>query len=331
MAPPEEKRPMIKLTQCASIITCALALTAGSASAACPDKPIRMVVISAPGGTTDIMSRLLAQAMGESLGQQVVIDNRPGGGGLISAEIVAGAVPDGHTVLYTHTSFSVMPSLHKKLPYDTVKSFERVSLFALFPGVLLVNNNLPVKSVPELIAYAKARPGKVNYAAGTTGATAHLSGELLRSMAKIDIVHVPYKGTGAQLTSVVSGETQFTFASVPAALPFVKTGRARAIAVGSAKRSIALPDLPTVAETGLPGFDVSAWNGLMVPRGTPAAVIDRLGQEMKRVTTLADVKDRANAQGAELAWTTPQEFTTYLNGQIAKWGKLVRESGLHNN
>jgi tripartite-type tricarboxylate transporter receptor subunit TctC len=212
-----------------------------------------------------------------------------------------------------------------------VKSFERVSLFALFPGVLLVNNNLPVKSVPELIAYAKARPGKVNYAAGTTGATAHLSGELLRSMAKIDIVHVPYKGTGAQLTSVVSGETQFTFASVPAALPFVKTGRARAIAVGSAKRSIALPDLPTVAETGLPGFDVSAWNGLMVPRGTPAAVIDRLGQEMKRVTTLADVKDRANAQGAELAWTTPQEFTTYLNGQIAKWGKLVRESGLHNN
>jgi tripartite-type tricarboxylate transporter receptor subunit TctC len=322
---------MIRLTQCARIVACTLALTAGSAIATFPNKPIRMVVISAPGGTTDIMSRLLSQAMGEGLGQQVVIDNRAGGGGLISAEIVAGAVPDGHTILYTHTSFSVVPSLHKKLPYDTVKSFERVSLFALFPGVLLVNNNLPVKNVQDLIAYAKARPGAVNYAAGTTGATAHLSGELLRSMAKINIVHVPYKGTGAQLTSVVAGETQFTFASVPAALPFVKTGRARAIAVGSSKRSAALPDIPTVAESGLPGFDVNAWNGVMVPRGTPPAVIDRLGQEMKRVTTLAEIKDRASAQGAELTWTTPQEFTTYLNGQIAKWGKLVRESGMHSN
>jgi tripartite-type tricarboxylate transporter receptor subunit TctC len=322
---------MIKPTQCARIVACALALAAGGAAAAFPDKPIRMVVISAPGGTTDIMSRLLAQGMGDGLGQQVVIDNRPGGGGLISAEIVAGAVPDGHTVLYTHTSFSVMPSLHKTLPYDTVKSFERVSLFALFPGVLLVNNNLPVKNVLELIAYAKARPGKVNYAAGTTGATAHLSGELLKSMAKINIVHVPYKGTGAQLTSVVSGETQFTFASVPAALPFVKGGRARAIAVGSLKRSPALPDIPTVAESGIPGFDVNAWNGVMVPRGTPAPVIERLGREMKRVTTLADIKDRAAAQGAELTWTTPQEFTTYLNGQVAKWGKLVREAGITAN
>lgn len=321
---------MIKTLHRARIVACTLAVATALPAAAYPDRPIRMVVISAPGGTTDIMSRMLAQTMGESLGQQVVIDNRPGGGGLISAEIVAQSVPDGHTVLYTHTSFSVMPSLHKKLPYDSVKSFERVSLFALFPGVLLVNNNLPVKSVPELIAYAKARPGKINYAAGTTGATAHLSGELLKAMAKIDIVHVPYKGTGAQLTSVVSGETQFTFASVPAALPFVKTNRARAIAVGSAKRSIALPDLPTVAETGLPGFDVSAWNGVMVPRGTPAAVIERLGRDMKRAVSLPEMKDRANAQGAELAWTTPQEFTTYLNGQIAKWGKLVRDSGMSN-
>ena len=322
---------MIKPLHCARILACVLATSVALPAAAYPDRPIRMVVISAPGGTTDIMSRMLAQYMGEGLGQQVVIDNRPGGGGIISAEIVSQSVPDGHTVLYSHTSFSVMPSLHKKLPYDTLKSFDRVSLFALFPGVLLVNNSLPVKNVQELIAYAKARPGKVNYAAGTTGATAHLSGELLKSMTRIDIVHVPYKGTGAQLTSVVSGETQFTFASLPAALPFVKTNRARAIAVGAAKRSAALPDLPTVAEAGLPGFDVNAWNGVMVPRGTPAAVIDRLGREMKRVTTLAEMKDRAAAQGAELTWTTPQEFTAYLNGQVAKWGKLVRTSGLSNN
>ena len=323
---------MIQPLHCARILACALAASVAlPVAAAYPDRPIRMVVISAPGGTTDIMSRLLAQAMGEGLGQQVVIDNRPGGGGLISAEIVSQSVPDGHTILYTHTSFSVMPSLHKKLPYDTVKSFERVSLFALFPGVLLVNNNLPVKNVQELIAYAKARPGKVNYAAGTTGATAHLSGELLKSMAKIDIVHVPYKGTGGQLTSIVAGETQFTFASVPAALPFVKGGRARAIAVGSLKRSVALPDIPTVAESGLPGFDVSAWNGVMLPRGSSSAVVERLGREMQRVISLADMKDRAAAQGAELTWTTPQEFTTYLNSQVTKWGKLVRESGLSNN
>lgn len=315
---------------CARLAACAFAAAIALPASAYPDRPIRMVVISAPGGTTDIMSRMMAQAMGEGLGQQMVIDNRPGGGGLISAEIVSQSVPDGHTILYTHTSFSVMPSLHKKLPYDTVKSFDRVSLFALFPGVLLVNNSLPVKSVQELIAYAKARPGKVNYAAGTTGATAHLSGELLKSMARIDIVHVPYKGTGGQLTSVVAGETQFTFASVPAALPFVKAGRARAIAVGSAKRSAALPDIQTVAESGLPGFDVSAWNGVMAPRGTPPAVIDRLGREMKRVVSLPEMKDRAAAQGAELTWTTPQEFTAYLNGQVAKWGKLVHESGLSN-
>ncbi len=315
----------------ACLLACTIAAAGALPAYAYPDRPIRMVVISAPGGTTDIMSRMLAQTMGEGLGQQVVIDNRPGGGGLISAEIVAQAVPDGHTILYTHTSFSVMPSVHKKLPYDTIKSFDRVSLFATFPGVLLVNNNLPVKNVQELIAYARARPGKVNYAAGTTGATAHLAGELLKAMAKINIVHVPYKGTGAQLTSVVSGETQFTFASVPAALPFVKANRARAIAVGSAKRSIALPDLPTVAEAGLPGFDVSAWNGVMVPRGTPAAVVERLGAEMKRAVSLSDMKERAAVQGAELAWTTPQEFTSYLNGQVAKWGKLVREAGITAN
>ncbi len=322
---------MFKSFHGARIVACTLAVAAGSSAAAFPDKPIRMVVISAPGGTTDIMSRMLAQYMGEGLGQQVVIDNRPGGGGIISAEIVSQAVPDGHTILYTHTSFSVMPSLHKTLPYDTVKSFERISLFALFPGVLLVNNNLPVKSVKELIAYAKANPGKINYAAGTTGASAHLAGALFKSMAGIDIVHVPYKGTGAQLISVTSGETQMTFATVPAALPMVKSNRARAIAVGSVKRSGALPSIPTVAEAGLPGFDVSAWNGVMAPAGTPATIIKKLNGEMLRVAGLAEVKERAIVQGAELATTTPQEFTRHLQAEIVKWGKLVRESGLVNN
>ncbi len=321
---------MIKPLHYACTIIGALAASVALPAAAYPDRPIRMVVISAPGGTTDIMSRMLAQYMGEGLGQQVVIDNRPGGGGIISAEIVSQAVPDGHTVLYSHTSFSVMPSLHNKLPYDTIKSFERISLFALFPGVLLVNNNLPVKSVKELIAYAKANPGKVNYAAGTTGASAHLAGALFKTMANIDIVHVPYKGTGAQLISVTGGETQMTFATVPAALPMVKNNRARAIAVGSVKRSGALPNVPTVAEAGLPGFDVSAWNGVMAPAGTPPAIIKKLNGEMQRVAALAEIKERAAVQGAELATTTPQEFTRHLQAEIVKWGKLVRESGLVN-
>ena len=296
-----------------------------------PDRAIRMVVISAPGGTTDIMSRLLVQQLTEGLGQTVVVDNRPGGGGIISAEVVSQANPDGHTLLYTHTSFSVIPSLHQKLSYDSIKSFERVGLFAQFPGVLLVNNNLPIKSVKDLIAYAKARPGKVNYAAGTTGATAHLAGELFKSMAKVNIVHVPYKGTGGQLTSVVSGETQMTFASVPAALPFVKSGRARAIALGSAKRSAALPDLPTVAESGLPGFDLSAWNGVMAPRGTPNAIIMQINREMRRIIEIPEIRERAAAQGADLVVNSPQEFTTYVQTQIQKWAKLVRESGMKND
>jgi tripartite-type tricarboxylate transporter receptor subunit TctC len=296
-----------------------------------PDRAIRMVVISAPGGTTDIMSRLLVQQLTEGLGQTVVVDNRPGGGGIISAEVVSQANPDGHTLLYTHTSFSVIPSLHQKLSYDSIKSFERVGLFAQFPGVLLVNNNLPIKSVKDLIAYAKARPGKVNYAAGTTGATAHLAGELFKSMANVNIVHVPYKGTGGQLASVVSGETQMTFASVPAALPFVKSGRARAIALGSAKRSAALPDLPTVAESGLPGFDLSAWNGVMAPRGTPNAIIMQINREMRRIIEIPEIRERAAAQGADLVVNSPQEFTTYVQAQIQKWAKLVRESGMKND
>lgn len=322
---------MIKPLHSARLVACALAAVVALPAAAYPDRPIRMVVISAPGGTTDIMSRMLAKMLGENLAQQVVIDNRPGGGGIISAEIVAQSNPDGHTLLYTHTSFSVAPSLHRKLPYDSVNSFERISLFALFPGVLLVNNKLPVNSVRELIAYAKARPGKVNYAAGTTGASAHLAGALFRTMAGVDIVHVPYKGTGAQLISVVGGETQMTFATVPAALPIVKTGRARAIAVGSAKRSTALPDIPTVAESGLPGFDVSAWNGVMAPRGTSTEIIGVLSREIRRVTEMPESRQRADGQGAELVSNSPQAFTMYLKSQIAKWGKLVRESGLRNN
>jgi tripartite-type tricarboxylate transporter receptor subunit TctC len=304
------------------------ALAPSAVHAAYPDRAIRMVVISAPGGTTDILSRALAQQLSDGLGQQVVIDNRPGGGGIISAEIAARANPDGHTILYTHTSFSVVPSLHKKLPYDPIRDFSPVSLFAIFPGVLIVNNALPAKSVQELIALAKSQPGKLNYAAGTTGATAHLSGELFKSMAGVDIVHVPYKGTGGQLAAVVSGEVQMTFASLPAALPMVRAGRVRALAVGAARRTPVLPDLPTVAEAALPGFDVSAWNGVLAPRATPVPVIKRLNQEVRRIAQLSATNERAASQGAELSTTTPEAFTAFIKAQIAKWKQVVDFAGI---
>jgi len=293
-----------------------------------PSKPIRMVVISPPGGTTDILSRALAQHMTDGLGQSVVTDNRPGGGGILASEIVAHANPDGHTLLYTHTSHSVLPSLHEKLPYDPLRDFQPITRLALFPGALIVNNNVPVRNVKELIALAKAQPGKLNYAAGTTGASAHLSGELFKTMAGVNIVHIPYKGTAAQLTSVIAGESQLTFASLPAALPHVQSGRVRALAIGSAKRSPTLPNLPTVAESGLPGFDVSAWNGILAPRGTPRAIVDKLNAEIHRIAQLSEVKKRAAEQGAELAVDTPEQFGAYIKAQIEKWGKVVRASGM---
>lgn len=306
----------------------AATLAAPAAAQPYPSRPIRMVVISPPGGTTDILSRAFAQHMTERLGQSVVTDNRPGGGGILASEIVAHANPDGHTLLYTHTSHSVLPSLHKKLPYDPRRDFQPITLLALFPGVLVVNNNVPAKTVKELISLAKAQPGKLNYAAGTTGASAHLSGELFKTMAGVDIVHIPYKGTAAQLTSVIAGESQLTFASLPAALPHVQSGRVRALAIGSAKRSPTLPDLPTVAESGLPGFDVSAWNGILAPRGTPRPIVDRLNAEIHRIAQLPEVKKRAAEQGAELAVDTPEQFGAYIEAQIEKWGKVVRSSGM---
>jgi tripartite-type tricarboxylate transporter receptor subunit TctC len=297
-------------------------------SPAYPTKPIRLVVISPPGGSTDLLARLAAQHLGDALGQQVVVDNRAGAGGIVGAEIVASSSPDGHTLLWTHTSHTVLPSLHAKLPYDTLKDFAPVSPVVLFAGVLIVNNALPAKSVKELIALAKAQPGRLNYSAGTTGASAHLSGELLKLMAGVNIVHVPYKGTAAQLASVISGETQMTFATIPAALPHVKAGRVRALAIGSAKRSSVFPDLPTVAEAALPGFDVTAWNGILAPSRTPATVISRLNAEIHRLSQLPEARDRAAAQGAELAWQTPPEFGAYLAAQIRKWSRVVKAAGI---
>ena len=320
---------VVRRRVCGHAAACALILAPALAAAqSYPSKPIRVVLLGSPGGSTDLLARAYAQHMSQSMGQQVVVDNRPGGGGIIAAEITAKADPDGHTIYWTHTSHTVLPSLQAKLPFHPLKDFQPISLVALFPGVLVVNNALPVKSVKDLIALAKSQPGKLNYSAGTTGASAHLSGELFKLMAGINIVHVPYKGTAAQLASVVSGEVQMTFASLPAAIPHVQGGRVRALAIGSAKRSPALPDLPTVSEVALPGFDVNAWNGVIAPRRTPAPVVTRLNRELARVAQMPEMKERAAGQGAELVASQPDEFATYLAAQIDKWSKVVKAAGI---
>jgi tripartite-type tricarboxylate transporter receptor subunit TctC len=305
-----------------------LLTAAGAQAQSYPNKPIRMIVISAPGGSTDILARSLGRAMTDGLGQTIVLDNKPGGGGIIATETLAKAPPDGYTILLSNTAHSVLPSMHAKLPYDPIKDFAPVSLVALTHSLLLVNNALPVKNVKELIALAKAQPGKLNYASGTTGASAHFGAELLKLMAGVNIVQVPYKGTAGQLTALIAGEVQMSFVTMPAALPQVQAGRMRAIAIGSPRRSPTLPDVPTVAESGLPGFDIGAWNGVLAPAHTPAPIVARLNAEIVKMTQNPEYKDHASAQGAELVADTPQEFAAYIKAQIARFAQVVKATGM---
>jgi tripartite-type tricarboxylate transporter receptor subunit TctC len=311
-----------------AVAAAAALATAGAAAQSYPNKPIRMIAISAPGGGTDLLARTFAQGIGEALGQTVVIDNKAGGGGIIATETLAKAQPDGYTILMTNTSHSVLPSLHKKLPYDPIKDFAPVSLVALTHSLLLVNPSLPVKSVKELIDLARAQPGKLNYASGTTGASAHFGAELLKLMAGVNIVQVPYKGTAGQLTALLGNEVQMTFSTMPPAMPLVQAGRLRAIAIGSPRRSPALPDVPTVAESGYPGFDIGAWNGILAPAGTPPAIVNRLASEIAKIAKNPEARDKASSQGAELVSMTPQEFTDYIKKMTGHFAKVVQATGM---
>lgn len=293
-----------------------------------PVKPIRMVVVSAPGGTTDALARAFSQRLADSLGQPVVIDNKPGGGGVIAAETVARATPDGYTLLLANLSYSLMPVLHSKLSFDAAKDFSPIALLGLTNSVLVANIALPVKSVQELIAYSKARPGGLDYAGGTTGATAHLSGELFKMMTGANLTHIPYKGTGAAITALIGGEAQIGFLTLPPCVPHIQSGRLHALAIGSSKRSIALPELPTVAESGVPGFDVSAWNGILAPRGLAKPLGMRLNKEFNRIAENSEVRDRAQSQGTELADLTPEQFGAFMTAQMAKWAKVAKASGM---
>lgn len=291
-----------------------------------PDKPIRLVVGFAPGGAPDIIGRLVGQKLGERLGQQVVVDNRPGATGNIGAEIVARAAPNGHTLFMATVSVAISPNFYKSLPFDPVGSFTPVSRVAIVPLLVVVHPSLPVKSIRELIEHAKSKPGVLNYASVGTGSPQHLSAELFKSTAGVKLVHVPYKGGGPATTAILSGESHLFFAGMPPALPYARAGRLRALAVSTAKRSPSAPEVPTVAEAGLQGFEADNWHGVLAPRGTPQAVVAKLNREIVAVLAQDDIQKQLIRAGAEGVSSSPDEFAKFIRAETGKWAKVARQA-----
>jgi tripartite-type tricarboxylate transporter receptor subunit TctC len=291
-----------------------------------PTKPVRLVVGFPPGGAGDILGRMAAQPLSVALHEQVVVDNRGGAGGLVATEIVAHSAGDGYTLLFTSIPHVINPFLYKKVDYDPIKDFDAVVQFVAAPLLLATNVNLPAKSVKELIALAKAKPGQINYGSGGSGSSSHLAMELFKSMAGVDLVHIPYKGTGPMISELIGGQLSLTIASAVPLIPQVKAGKLRGLAVTGARRSAAMPDLPTVGET-VQGYEVINWFGIAAPRGTPKTVIARLNAEMNQALKSPALKDLLGAQGAEPAGGTPEEFAALIKRDLAKWEKVVKASG----
>ena len=302
---------------------------AGAHAQEWPSKPIRFIAPNLPGGPTDILARLIGQKLAESLGQPVVVENRAGAGGNIGTEAAAKSPPDGYTLVTgNNATFGANVSLYKRLGFDPVKDFAPVILVATQPNILVVHPSLPVNSVKELIALAKARPGQLNYSGSGMGAAAHLAAELFKSMAHVNIVHIPYKSAAPALTDLIAGQTQLMFATSLSVMPYIKANRVRALAVTTAKRSRFMPELPTVAEAGVPGFEASTWHGVLVPAGTPSAIVERLNTEINRMLQLADTRDRLATLGAEIVGGTPKEFADHIQREIPKWAKVVKAANV---
>ncbi len=296
-----------------------------------PTKPIRFVVPSSAGGGNDYLARLFGAKITENWGQQVLVDLRPGAAGIVGSEIVAKAPPDGHTILIVATGYGLNPSLYAKLPYDTIEDFARISLLAFSPNVLVVHPSMPVKSVKELIALAKSRPGELNYASSGAGTGGHLSIELMKYMSKINMVHIPYKGAGDATMAVVSGQVHMLMTAPGAAIPFIKAGRLRPLAVGSAKRVKALPDVPTMAEAALPGYEVDGFYGILAPGKTPRPIVDKLYAEFDRILKLPDVAQQLEAQGFDPVSYNPDKFTEHVKKEMQKWPPVFKAAGIKAN
>ena len=294
-----------------------------------PSKPIRFIAPNLPGGPTDILARLIGQKLAESLGQPVIIENRAGAAGNIGTEAAAKSAPDGYTLVTgNNATFGANVSLYQRLGFDPVKDFAPVVFVATQPNILVVHPSLPVNSVKELVVFARARPGQLNYSGSGMGANAHLAAELFKSMTGTSIVHVPYKSAAPALTDLIAGQTQLMFATALSVVPHIKANRVRALGVTTAKRSRSMPELPTIAESGVPGFEASTWHGVLVPAGTPAAIIDRLNGEINRMLQQAEVRDRLGVLGAEIVGGTPKDFADHIQREIPKWAKVIKTAGV---
>jgi tripartite-type tricarboxylate transporter receptor subunit TctC len=294
-----------------------------------PTRPIRLVVPSSAGaGVTDIMARIVGQKLTERFGQQVVVDNKPGASGILGSDIVAKAPPDGYTLLIANVSLIVNPYLFAKMPYDPLVDFMPVTMVNTAPQQLVIHPSVPARTVAELIAYAKTRPGQLNYGSGGIGSTPFLAAELFKSITGIDVMHVPYKGGGPAIAELVGGQLTFMIENVPGTMPFVKDGKLRSLAVTTLQRSPLAPDVPTMIEAGVPGYEMSAWNAIFAPKGTPPAIVARLQAEFARVLLAPEMKEQLAGLGAEPVANTPEELAAFLRTDKARWGEIIQERGI---
>lgn len=312
------------------VIALAAALAAGVAHAqqSYPTRSIRLVVPSSPGGGTDITARIIAPKLGEFLGHQVVVENRPGAGTMIGGEVVARAAPDGYTLLMGISTLAINPAMYKKVPYDALKDFAPVSQVVALPNILVTHPSLPVKSVKELVAFAKARPGQINFASAGMGTNPHLSMELFLSMTGLKMIHVPYKGSGQGVIDLLAGHVSVMTPSILTALNYVKNGRLRALGVTSAKRAAGAPQIPTIAEAGVPDYEAVQWFGVLAPAGTPRDIVTRLHKEVVRTVQTPDIRQKLMNDGADPVGSSPEEFARFIRAETAKWAKVASEIGI---
>ena len=313
------------------MVVFALALAcvpAGALAQTWPSKPIKYVVPFAPGGTTDILARTVGDKLSIALGQPVVVENKPGAGGGVGADFTAKAAPDGYTIMGgTISTHAINASLYSNLPYDPIKDFAAITMIARVPNLLVINPAIPAKNVSELIALMKANPGKYTFASSGNGTSQHLSGELFKSTAGVDMQHIPYKGSPPALQDVVGGQVSMTFDNITTAWPLAKAGKLRALAVTTAKRSSVAPEVPTLAESGLPGFEIGSWQGVFAPAGTPPEIVKRLNAEIVKILNMPEVREKLIALGAEPVGDTPEQFSAYVKSEVVKWSDIVKKSG----
>jgi tripartite-type tricarboxylate transporter receptor subunit TctC len=307
---------------CAGALACGTAVAQGTY----PNRPIRLIVPFSPGGTSDFTARVVAQKVSQTIGQSMVVENKGGAAGTIGADFVAKAAPDGYTIMLTDTTFAIVPGITGKLPYDPLKDFAPLTLGVKVPSLVCVNPGMPVKTLKELMEYARKNPGKVAYGSGGVGTAVHLAGAFLANIAGAEMIHVPYKGAGPAISDVVAGQLQLVIPSMPTVVPFVKSGRLRALAITATKRNEQVPEVPTVAEAGLPNYDATSWFGFSAPAATPRAIIDKLNREMVAALNDKEVRETLIKQGSDVSPMTPEQFSTFIADEMKKWAQVAKES-----